>query len=139
MVYQRNCKPAKKVAASFLNVEAFTVGLHHELYLAQKDSTVRIVSSDGRRLNSFHTVYPKSIAVLGNGNVVVASPFNGKNLHLCNAQGLLLASFGDIKPFDPSQTENEFLNEGRVVVGLSDQSIMCVNVCPSALCFEIQF
>ena len=76
MVYQKNGKPAKKVADSFLNVEAFAVGLHHELYLAQKDSTVRIVSSDGRRLNSFHTVYPKSIAVLGNGNVVVASPFN---------------------------------------------------------------
>jgi len=121
MAYQKNGKPAKKVANSFLNVEAFAVGLHHELYLAQRDSTVRIVSSDGRRLNSFHTVYPKSIAVLGSGNVVVASPFNGKNLHLYNTQGLLLASFGDIRPFDPSQTENDFLNEGRVVVGLGDQ------------------
>ena len=120
IVYEKN-KPAKKVADSFLNVEAFAVGPKHELYLAQKDSTVRIVSSDGRRLNAFHTVYPRSIAVLGNGNVVVASPFNGKNLHLYNGQGLLLASFGDIKPFDPSQTENEFLNEGRVVVGPGDQ------------------
>ena len=121
IVYEKNGKPAKKVAASFLNVEAFAVGSKHELYLAQKDSTVRVVGSDGRRLNSFHTVYPKSIAVLGNGNVVVASPFNGKNLHLYNGQGLLLASFGDIRPFDPSQTENEFLNEGRVVVGPGDQ------------------
>jgi len=91
IVYQKNGKPAKKIADSFLNVEAFAVGPKHELYLAQKDSTVRIVSSDGRRLNSFHTVYPKSIAVLGNGNVVVASPFNGKNVHLYNGQGLLLA------------------------------------------------
>jgi hypothetical protein len=81
---------AKKVANSLLNVEAFAVGLHQELYLAQKDSTVRIVSSDGRRLNSFHTVYPKSIAVLSNGNVIVASPFNGKTPHLYNRQGLLL-------------------------------------------------
>src|SRR6185369_3416584 len=121
IVYDKNGKPAKKVAGSFLNVEAFAVGPKHELYLAQKDSTLRIVTSDGRRLNSFHTVYPKSIAVLGNGNVVVASPFNEKNLHLYNSQGLLLASFGDIRPFDPSQTENEFLNEGRVVVGLGDE------------------
>jgi len=120
-VYQKNGKPAKKVTDSFLNVETFAVGPKHELYLAQKDSTVRIVSSDGRRLNSFHTVYPKSIAVLGNGNVVVASPVNGKNLHLYNGQGLLLASFGDIRAFDPSQTQNEFLNEGRVVVGPGDQ------------------
>jgi hypothetical protein len=121
IVYEKNGKPAKKVAGSFLNVEALAVSPKHELYLAQKDSMVRIVSSDGHRLNSFHTVYPKSIAVLGNGNVVVASPFNGKNLHLYNGEGLLLASFGDIRPFDPSQTENEFLNEGRVIVGLGDQ------------------
>jgi hypothetical protein len=121
MIYEKNGKPTKKVSASFLNVEAFAVGPKLELYLAQKDSTVRIVSSDGRRLNSFHTVYPKSIAVLSNGNVVVASPFNGKNLHLYNGQGVLLASFGDIRPFDPSQTENEFLNEGQVVVGPDEQ------------------
>ena len=121
IVYEKNGKPAKKVADSFLNVEAFAVGPKHDLYLAQSDSTVRIVSSDGRRLNAFHSVYPRSIAVLSNGNVVVASPFNGKNLHLYNSQGLLLASFGDIRPFDASQTENEFLNEGRVVVGPDDQ------------------
>jgi hypothetical protein len=122
IVYQKNGNPAKKVANSLLNVEAFAVGPQHELYLAQKDSTVRIVSSDGRRrLNAFHTVYPKSIAVLGNGNVVIASPFNGKNVHLYNGKGLLLASFGDTRPFDASQKENEFLNEGRVVVGPDDQ------------------
>jgi len=121
IVYEKNGKPAKKIADSFLKAEAFAVSSQHELYLAQSDSTVRVVSSDGRRLNEFHTVYPRSIAVLGNGNVVVASPFNGKNLHLYNRQGLLLASFGDIRPFDANQTENEFLNEGRVVVGPDDQ------------------
>jgi hypothetical protein len=121
IVYEKNGKPAKKVADSFLNVEAFAVSPQHELYLGQSDSTVRVVGSDGRRHNAFHTVYPKSIAVLANGNVVVASPFNGKNLHLYNRQGLLLASFGDIRPFDANQTENEFLNEGRVVVGPDDQ------------------
>jgi len=120
-VYDMKSKRLKKASDSLLNVEAFAVGPKNELYLAQKDSSVRIVSSDGRRLNSFHTVYPKSIAVLGNGNVVVASPFNGKNLHLYNGKGVLLASFGDIRPFDPSQTENEFLNEGRVIVSRDDQ------------------
>jgi hypothetical protein len=59
--------------------------------------------------------------VLANGNVVVASPFNGKNLHLYDRQGLLLASFGDLRTFDASQVQNEFLNEGRVVVGSGDQ------------------
>ena len=120
-VYDMKSKRLKKASDSLPNVEAFAVGPKNELYLAQKDSSVRIVSSDGRRLNFFHTVFPKSIAVLGNGNVVVASPFNGKNLHLYNGQGVLLASFGDIRPFDPSHTENEFLNEGRVVAGRDDQ------------------
>ena len=120
-VYQRNGKATKKVADSFPNVEAFAVGSHGELYLAQRDGTVQIVSSDGRRLNSFHTVYPWSIAALGNGNVVVASPFNGKNVHLYNSQGLLLASFGDTRTFDADKAENEFLNQGRVVVGSDNQ------------------
>ena len=121
IVYENNGKPAKKIADSFLNVEALAVGSRQEFYLAQRDSTVRKVSPDGRRPHTFHTVYPKSIAVLSNGNVVVASPFNGKNLHLYNGQGLLLASFGDMRPFDVNQAGNAFLNEGRVVVGPGDQ------------------
>lgn len=120
-VFERNGKPLKKHADSFLNVEAFTVGPQQNLYLAQSDSTVQVVGADGRRLNSFRTVHPKSIAVLGNGNVVVASPFNGKTLHLYNGQGLLLASFGELKTFDNDLKENEFLNEGRVVVGPGDE------------------
>lgn len=121
LVHEKNGTPSKKAANSFLNVEAFAVGPQDELYLAGKDSTVRIVGSDGRRLKAFHTVYPKSIAVLSNGNVVVASPFDGKNLHLYNDQGILLASFSDMRPFDANLAENDFLNEGRVVVGPDDQ------------------
>ena len=120
-VYEKNGNAPKKVADLFLHVEAFAVGPKRELYLAQSDSTVRIVTSDRRRLNAFHTVYPRSIAVLSNGNVVVASPFKGKNLHLYNGQGILLASFGDMRLFDANVAENEFLNQGRVVVGPGDQ------------------
>jgi len=120
-IYERKSKHVTKVANSFSNTEAFAVGPQGDLYIAQSDSTVQIVSADGRRLNAFRTVYPRSIAVLGNGNVVVASPFNGKTLHLYNGQGLLLASFGELKAFDNDQRENEFLNEGRVVVGSGDE------------------
>ena len=120
-VYERKSKKVTKAGNSFLNVEAFAVGPQHNLYLAQSDSTVQIVDANGRQLNAFRTVYPWSIAVLGNGNVVVASPFKGKTLHLYNGQGLLLASFGELKTFDSDQRENEFLNEGRVVVGSGDE------------------
>lgn len=120
VVYEKKSKRLRKVADS-LFAEAFSVGPQDNLYLGQADSTVRIVNSQGHQLKKFPTVFPWSIAALSNGNIVVASPFNGKNLHLYNGEGLLLASFGDIRPFDASQTENEFLNEGRVVVGLGDQ------------------
>jgi len=120
LVYEKKSKRLRKVADS-LFAKAFTVGPQDNLYLGKADSTVQIVNSQGRQLNKLPTVFPWSIAVLSNGNIVVASPVNGKNLHLYNGQGLLLASFGDIRPFDPSQTENEFLNKGRVVVGPGDQ------------------
>ena len=120
VVYQQSGERQRRLPIRFL-MSKLLRWVPNMTYLAQSDSTVRIVSSDGRRLNAFRSVYPRSIAVLSNGNVVVASPFNGKNLHLYNSQGLLLASFGDIRPFDASQTENEFLNEGRVVVGPGDQ------------------
>jgi len=119
-VYEKKSKRLRKVTNS-LFAEAFTVGPQENLYLGQADSSVRIVNSQGRQLNKISTVFPWSIAVLSNGNIVVASPFNGKNLHLYNSQGLLLASFGDIRPFDANQVENEFLNKGRVVVGANDQ------------------
>lgn len=119
-VSDKKSKRLKKVADS-LFAEAFTVGPQNNLYLGQADSSVRIVNSEGRQLNKFSTVFPWSVAVLSNGNIVVASPFNGKNLHLYNSHGLLLASFGDVRPFDANQAENEFLNQGRVVVGASDE------------------
>ena len=135
-VHQKNGKPAKKVPNTFANVKSFAVGNQQEVYLGQSDSTVHKVSSDGRRLTAIRTVFPWSIAVLSNGNVVVASPVNGKNLHLYNSQGLLLSSFGDIRPFDASQAQNDFLNQGRVVVGRGDEIYYVSTFAPQPLTKE---
>ena len=120
-VYDRNSRRLKKAEVSFANVEAFAVGPQGDLYLAQSDSTVQIMNSQGRRLNRFPTVYPRSIAVLSNGNVVIASHSNGKVLHLYSGQGVLLNSFGEPKTFVSDYAENEFLNLGKVIAGSGDQ------------------
>ena len=120
-VYDRKSKGLKKTSDYFPNVEAFALGPQGDLYLAQSDSTVQIVNSQGRRLNRFPTIYPRSIAVLNNGNVVIASPSNGKLLHLYSGQGVLLRSFGEPGTFVSDPAENEFLNLGKVIAGSGDQ------------------
>ena len=79
------------------------------------------MNSQGRRLTRFPTIYPRSIAVLNNGNVVIASPSNGKLLHLYSGQGVLLRSFGEPRTFVNDYAENEFLNLGKVIAGSGDQ------------------
>ena len=120
-VYDRKSKALKKTSDYFPNVEAFALGPQGDLYLAHSDSTVQILNSQGRRLTRFPTLYPRSIAVLNNGNVVIASPSNGKLLHLYSGQGVLLRSFGEPRTFVSDHAENEFLNLGKVIAGSGDQ------------------
>jgi hypothetical protein len=120
-VYDRKSKGLKKTSDYFPKVEAFALGPQGDLYLAQSDSTVQIVNSQGRRLTRFPTIYPRSIAVLNNGNVVIASASSGKLLHLYSGQGVLLRSFGEPRSFVSDHAQNEFLNLGKVIAGSGDQ------------------
>lgn len=120
-VYERRRGDVKRMSAWLMNVQSFAVGSQDNLYFGTADSGVQISDSTGRRLRQFATVYPWSIAALGNGNVVVASPSGGKLLHLYSSTGLRLRSFGEMKSFDPSGAENEYLNRGKVVVGAADE------------------
>ncbi len=121
LVYERKHKSLKKAASLPGNVEVFTVDAHGNLYLGRSDSTVRILDARGQELSKFPVVYPRSIAVLRNGNVVIASPSGGKLLHLYNPTGSLLGSFGNMRTFDSSPVENEFLNRGQVIAGPADE------------------
>jgi len=119
-VYDRKNNLLRKDSHTLSRTEAFTVGPQEELYLGHSDSTVQIVNSEGRRLNRFPTVYPRSIAVLSNGNIVVASSFDGKLLHLYSDKGVLLGRFGELRTFDSHPVQNEFLNLGKVIIGEGD-------------------
>jgi hypothetical protein len=93
------------------------------LYLinSAKDE-VGMISPGGQWYGSFKPhERPFSLAALGNGNIVIASPNHGKLLHIYDNSGRKLQSFGDIKVFDGKDyVQNHFLNRGKVVVDPSD-------------------
>jgi hypothetical protein len=52
---------------------------------------------------------------------VIASPSDGKLLHLYSGQGVALRSFGEPKAFVSDDAQNQFLNWGKVIAGSDDQ------------------
>src|SRR5215208_7506288 len=119
-VYDRKNNLLRKSPHTVSRAESFTVGPQEDLYLGHSDSTVQIMNSQGRRLNRFPTVYPRSIAVLSNGNIVVASSFDGKLLYLYSDKGVLLGRFGELRTFDSHPVQNDLLNWGKVIIGPGD-------------------
>ncbi|MCA1594206.1 MAG: hypothetical protein LC754_16585 [Acidobacteria bacterium] len=117
IAYNRERRALKRIALSVPDVETFAVAPQGDVYLAGSDSKVRVVDPEGHRLKIFPVFQPTSLAVLDDGNLVVASPANDKLLHLYSPSGELLKSFGEMKPFDNDPGENKFLNRGKVAVG----------------------
>ncbi|MEK6410522.1 MAG: hypothetical protein AABN34_26660 [Acidobacteriota bacterium] len=75
---------------------------------------------------------PYSLAVLSNGNLVIASPNGDKLFHIYDTSGRKLRSFGDIKHFDVANyAQNLFLNRGKVVVDSSDNIYFVFKYAPT--------
>ncbi|MFY9556878.1 MAG: hypothetical protein WAV47_19375 [Blastocatellia bacterium] len=83
---------------------------------------IGMLSPTGQWRGSFRVQErPYSLALLSNGNVVIASPNDGKLLHIYDTSGRKLRSFGDLKLYDlTNDSQNLFLNKGKVVVDSSD-------------------
>jgi len=121
-VYNSHNKLKRKIPTYMKSPSSIAVDTKGRIYIADNGaSQIRIFGSEGDTINTFFSHRPNSIAVLTNGNIVVASPFNGFLLHIYDSSGQQLRSFGEIKQFDSSSyAQNNFLNKGKVLVDLSD-------------------
>jgi hypothetical protein len=102
--------------------EAFAVSRQDMIYILDSDSIVHVLDTSGALLSQFPVRDATSLAVLGNGNVVVAAPYKDKLLHMYSSKGVWLSSFGEITTFEPkNRVQNDFYNKGEVVVGTSGE------------------
>lgn len=104
------------------NVAAFAVGSEGNIYLADSvSSQVRVMNPAGQPIRTVAVVQPMALGILGNGNMVVASSVGLDLLHLYGPNGSRLGSFGEMRWFDiKNHQQNQFLNRGKVAIGLSD-------------------
>jgi len=102
--------------------EAIAVDRQDRIYVADSEGNqIVILSRRGEIIKTFYFRNPHSLAVLSNGNIVVASPFNGQFLHLYDNEGRHIQSFGEVKIFDKSNIQqNNFLNRGKVLIDSND-------------------
>ncbi len=121
-IYNRGNRMLKKRLPFASGVESFTVDSQGNMYLVKRNAEIQVIDSDGNYRDSFLFPHANSLGVLTNGNVVIATPFAGKLLHIYSRKGRLINSFGDVKNFDFSNPrQNDFLNSGKVVVGREDE------------------
>jgi outer membrane protein assembly factor BamB len=121
-VYNQAHKLSKSIAPFIQAADALAVDSQGRIYIADSTSNqIKILDPTGQLLRSFRAPRPTSLAVLSNGNIVVASPVGGKLLHLYDPSGHKLRSFGEVVRFDvANHAQNRFLNRGKVLVGPSD-------------------
>lgn len=99
---------------------------------------IGVMSPTGQWLRSFRVAErPISLGVLSNGNLVIASPSDGKLMHIYSPSGRKLHSFGDIALIDTlNDAQNLFLNRGKVVVDPSDRIYFVFKYRPNVLKFS---
>lgn len=101
----------------------FAIGRGGQVYVAEREGTVRAYSSTGVPLGAFPVLEtPSSMAVLSNGTLVVARP--GRTPHLLGLylpDGRVGRTFGARGQFDARPDQNTFLNTALIAVGPGDE------------------
>ncbi|HVF92185.1 MAG TPA: hypothetical protein VNH22_19120 [Blastocatellia bacterium] len=123
-VYDGQAKASRRIPIRVNNSNnvSMAIDLKGNIYVADsKASEVVIANSHGQARGRFSVPRPDSIAVLKNGNVVIASPSNNALLHMYTPEGRWLKSFGELKSFDQTSVlQNNALNRGRVLADSFD-------------------
>lgn len=121
-VYNSQHKLLRRVSSHMLSPDSIAVDPEGRIYIADsKMSQVKVLSSKGESTKTISVNRPFSIAALSNGNIVIASTSNSSLLHIYDSSGRKLRSFGRIKRFiQDNESQNRFLNRGKVLVDSSD-------------------
>jgi|SRR5215213_62605 len=121
-VYDSRHKLLRIVPCHTQSSDSIAVDSEGQIYIA--DSTmnqVKVLSPKGEVIKTISVDRPLSIAVLGNGKIIISSISNSSVLHLYDSSGQKIRSFGTIKQFaQDSEAQNRFLNRGKVLVDSSD-------------------
>lgn len=122
VVYDSSHKSVQVLIPRVASPDTIAVDSLGQLYVADANANcIDILSAKGELLKTLSVYRPLSLAVLSNGNIVVASPYNGQLLHVYDSSGRLLKAFGALKPFESkSDVQNNFLNRGKVLVDSTD-------------------
>jgi hypothetical protein len=117
--YQGGSDPSYRPFAGTVGPLAF--GSRDSIAYIDGNSKVVLSETKGRILRKIETPPAISLAVLRNGNVVVASPTQKHLLHLYAPTGRFLRSFGTFKKLKHvDNAEVRFLHKGKLLVDAAD-------------------
>lgn len=121
-VYNSQHKLLHKVSSHMQSPDSIAIDSEGRIYLADsKMSQVKMLSAKGEVIKTISVNQPVSIAVLSNGNIVIASNSNSSLLYIYDSTGRELRNFGRVKQFvSDNEYQNKFLNRGKVLVDSSD-------------------
>jgi hypothetical protein len=122
VIYNTQTRRSMRRATGLANPNALAVGRDGLIYVADSEANrMRVIDSRRLQVKELSVHKPDSIAVLSNGDIVVASHFGRKLLHIYDRDGRLLRGFADLKILDERDAiQNAYLNRGRVLVGAND-------------------
>ncbi len=98
-------------------IQALAAASDGTLYLYDSKAKVHVLNANGVEQRVFRVVRrPGSIAVLPSGEVAIGGPSSGKLIHVFAPDGRLIRRFGEVEGFVGDRVENNYLNEGIVLV-----------------------